>query len=108
MMPVKAALIAMAALGGALLMTPVPTKAITLGAPISVEKSDGGNIVEVRHRKKYRKHRHWRRHAWRHRHYHHRRHWARRYWCDPYYEYCGRGYYRRGYYGPGFGIFLNF
>jgi hypothetical protein len=110
MMHAKAALIALATLGGAVLLTPVPSSAMPAGGPISIEKSVDSNIVDVRHRKWHkRKHwrhnRHWRRHAWRHRHYHNRRHWARRYWCDPYYENCGRyGYYRR----PGFGIYLDF
>ena len=112
MMHVKAAFIALAALVGAMVMTPVQAPAIPLAQPISIDKGDGSNIVDVRHRKHWRKHRsrhahrhrHWRRHAWRHRHYHHRRYWARRYWCDPYYEYCPYGYYRR----PGFGIYLDF
>ncbi|MGE3830944.1 MAG: hypothetical protein AB7F76_08125 [Parvibaculaceae bacterium] len=108
MMHAKAAIIALATLGAAVLITPAPSSAMPAGGPISIEKSTASNLVEVRHRKwhnrrHWRHHRHhWRRDAWRHRHHHHRR-WARRYWCDPYYEYCGRRYWR-----PGFGIYLNF
>jgi hypothetical protein len=117
---IKTVLMAAAVSVGVTLAMPATSQAMPQSAPVKMQAAKDGNIVDVRHRKRWRKH-HWREsRRWRH----HRR-WGRycdpwdgcyrrrharyhRYWDEPYYGYGYPDYYYGGYgpgfYGPGIGF----
>lgn len=118
MTSIRTLLMAAAVTTGVAFAMPVAGQAMPVSAPVKMQTAKDSNIVEVRHRKK------WRKHKWREsRRYRHHRRWARycdpwdgcyrrhrharRYWREPYYGYGDPyygGYYGPGFYGPGIGL----
>lgn len=130
MINIRSLLMAAAVSVGVAFAMPMASQAMPVSAPVKMQAAKDTNIVEAKHKKRWKKHKRWREsRRWRHHRFarycdpwdgcYRRRH-SRfyRYWDEPYYGgypyYYGGGYpyYRGGYpyggYGPGVGLYFRF
>ncbi|WP_119268496.1 hypothetical protein [Taklimakanibacter deserti] len=121
MLNIKTLLMAAAVSTGVALPLPAASQAMPASAPVKMQTAQDGNLVQVYHKKKWRKN-YYRKGKWREsRRWRHNRRWARycdpwdgcyrrrharfyRSWDEPYYGYGYGGYYGPGFYGPGIGL----
>lgn len=95
MLNIKAIAVATALAAGTVFMMPAASQAMPV-APVKTQFAQDDNVVQVKHKKKWRNDRsHWRgdRSRWRSERWRESRNWRR-------HRYYGRGYYNRGYYDP--------
>ena len=124
MLNIKTLLMAAAVSTGMALAMPATSQAMPVSAPVKMQTTADGNLVQVHYKKKMRKN-YYRKGKWREsRRWRHNRRFARycdpwdgcyrrrpariyRYWDEPYYGYgypSYGGYYGPGFYGPGIGL----
>jgi hypothetical protein len=114
MLKIKTLVMAAAVSTGVVLAAPALSQAMPASAPVKMNAVQNGNLVEVRHKKKWRRG-YWRESRWRRHHHHHRYLGFYPYYYEPYYYepypyygYWGPRYYRPRYYGPGIGFSFRF
>lgn len=112
MLKIKALMVATALAAVTVFAMPAAAQAMPV-APVKMQTAQDGNLVQVKHKKNWRRdHRRWRgdRSRWRNERWRESRNWRRhryydRYYYDPYYYGPGYGYYGPGYWGgPGIGL----